>query len=78
MNTQSFTRREFLRMSAAAAVGVVLTACKKETAEPTPESTLPAQVKGGRALPDDAAPPDQQVLRIPTTDNRYVCSGIGG
>jgi len=65
--------------TAVKATDVPATSIASQPTEASAPAVAPVEPRAaGRALPDDAAAIDSQVFRLPTTDNRFVCTGIGG
>ena len=64
--------------AAAPTVAPTATLAPAPTTQPVSTATVAAQPKSTLALPADAAPPEQQVFRIMTQEDRYLCTGIGG
>jgi ABC-type transport system substrate-binding protein len=84
------SRRDFITIAAAAAGGSLLAGCRAQATPAATEVAGATEVVGaaatatpmttilGRPLPADAAPWDEQVLRIPTTDAHALDNAAEG
>jgi len=66
--TKKLSRREFLRLSAVSAAGVVLAACAQETAAPAATAKPTEAPKAAEATPTQRVMVDATATPVPTGD----------